>query len=322
MAKRESKLARFGDAISEWLGDRLAAVDGVTRAWLLRSAVLTLLIAGLVGVSAWGLRRLERTVHARENFQQPLTLEWVDLPEWLRMPENGHVLDSLVARVNLHETDHMLDPDLASRLGAALTAPDVGWVKALDRIDVRPDGVVAIKCSFREPRAWVKQGSSCYLVDSENVRLPGRYDAVDCQGSALMTIIGVRGKPPAVGQHWTTPDLASGARLVSLLSTRSFHEDIAAINVSNHDGRVDRSRPNIELVTAAKGSRIWWGLPPDQEHGKEISAAQKVTLLETLYRQCGRLSVNRPYIDIRTWPDRIAMPMAIPSSTQPRVLRG
>ena len=79
MAKRESKLARIGSAISEWLGDRLAAVDAVTRAWLLRSTILTLAIAGLIGMTAWGLRRLERTVHARENFQQPLTLEWIDL---------------------------------------------------------------------------------------------------------------------------------------------------------------------------------------------------------------------------------------------------
>jgi len=322
LAKRQSTISRLREAASEWLADRVSAVDGLTRAWLLRSTIITIALTAVIGATVWGLRKMERTVHAKDNFQQPLTLEWAELPEWLRMPENGHILDTLVARVNLQDSDRMLDPSLAGRIGTALAAPEVGWVKSLDRIDVRPDGVVSIKCAFREPRAWVKQGTSCYLIDAENVRLPGRYDAGDCQASALMTIIGVKGKPPSVGQRWNAPDLADASRLVTLLAAKSFREEIAAINVSNHDGRVDRSRPHIELVTAAKGSRIWWGLPPEQEHGKEISAAQKVTLLETLYRQWGRLSVNRPYIDIRTWPDRIAMPMAIPSSTQPRVLRG
>jgi hypothetical protein len=283
---------------------------------------LTLVVALLLGGVGWSLRRLESFVHAKDSYQRALTLEWIDLPDWLRMPENGHILDSLVARVNLRDCDRMLDEQLAFRLGTTLAAPEVGWVKSVDRVQVRPEGVVAIKCRFRQPRAWVKQGSCCYLVDEENVRLPGRYDAIDCQGSALMTIVGVRSKPPVVGQCWTAADLTDGARLVALLSTKPFRDEITSVNVSNHDGRVDRSRPHIELVTAAKGSRIWWGLPPEREHGKEITAAQKVTLLETLYRQWGRLSVNRPYIDIRTWPDRIAMPMVIPTSTQPRVLRG
>lgn len=309
-------------AVSIWLGDRIDSISDSTRRLLLQGIGVTLLLTCLFVGGNQAMQRMKSFVHQQSQYDHPLVLEWENLPDWLMLPDNGHILDSLVARVDLQPTDRMLDPELSHRIGSALTASDVGWVKTVDRIQIRADGVIGIRCQFRKPAAWVRLGSFCYLVDDESFRLPGRYEADDCKGTALMTILGIRGKPPGVGQRWPAAELADGIRTVALLSTKPFHREISAVNVSNHEGRVDRNRPHIELITDAKGSRIWWGRPPERELGIEISATQKVTLLETLYKQWGRLSVNRPYIDIRTWPDRVAMPMMIPTTSQTRVLRG
>lgn len=320
--KQPSAIFRFKDAVSVWLGDRVASISDSTRRLLWQGVGITVVATLLFFFGSRAMQRMQEFVHGQDQYDRPLVLEWENLPDWLMLPDNGHILDDLVARVDLQPTDRMLDPELSHRIGSALTTSDVGWVKAVDRIQIRAEGVIGIRCQFRKPNAWVKQGSSCYLVDDECYRLPGRYAADDCKGSSLMTIIGVRGKAPGVGQRWPASELADGIRTVALLSAKPFGREISAVNVSNHDGRVDKNRPHIELITDAKGSRIWWGRPPEREQGIEISATQKVTLLETLYKQWGRLSVNRPYIDIRTWPDRVAMPMMIPTSSQTRVIRG
>ncbi len=269
-----------------------------------------------------GLIRLNDYVHRMKTYDVALALEWTDLPDWLRTPDNRHVLDSLVRVVDLKPSDRLLDPHLAERIGSALTAPEVGWVRSVDRVRIEPTGVVAIRCRFRRPTAWVRHGKYCYLVNEEGVRLPGCYEVEDCRAGALLMIDGVAVAPPAVGRPWPGADLASGLRLSAMLVDKPFRHQIGSINVANHQGRRDRSRPHIELATDRKGSRIWWGRPPEEDYGTEITASQKLLLLETIYRQWGRIDMNRSYVNIMTWPDRVAMPALMQSSAQGRLLRG
>lgn len=270
-----------------------------------------------------GFDRLGRTVHGQAKYERRLILRWEDPPDWLLVPDNRHILDDLTRRAGLLDTDRLLDPQLAERMGKALSDPQAGWIESVDRVAMRPDGVVSVRCHFRRPAAWVRHGRCCYLVDKSGVRLPGRYEASDCIGSLLMTIDGVALGPPDVGQVWRGGDLACGLKVAALLGRQPFRHQIAGISVANHDGRRDRNRPHLELVTDRDGSRIWWGRPPDEEFGTEIRASQKVTLLETMYRQFGRIDMNRSYVNIMTWPDRIAMPAAHADSSAPkRLVRG
>ena len=302
--------ARLTDGAAHFLGSRQRSV------WQAVALGLTL------AVIIFGLVRLNDYVHRMNTYDRPLTLEWVDLPDWLRMPDNRHVLDNLVRVVDLQPTDRLLDPHLAERIGSALSAPEVGWVRSVDRVRIRPTGVVTIKCQFRRPAAWVRHGKYCYLLDHEGTRLPGSYEVENCRASALLMIEGVANAPPPVGRHWPGADLASGLRLAALLVDKPFRHQIGSIIVANHDGRRDRSRPHIELATDRKGSRIWWGRPPEEDFGTEITASQKLLLLETIYRQWGRIDMNRSYVNIMTWPDRVAMPALMQSSAQSRLLRG
>jgi hypothetical protein len=124
-----------------------------------------------------------------------------------------------------------------------------------------------------------------------------------------MVIEGVRMKAPEIGQTWRGADVTAGLKLAGLLRGEPFRYQVRRILVENHDGRADRSRPHIELATDLLGSRIWWGRAPDEEFGTEIPAEQKIILLRTLYNQWGRIDLNRSYVNIMTWPDRISLPL-------------
>jgi len=304
--------------LAEWL--RLTDPD--VRKRCLRAFAVVAVMGLIVYALNRGLDKVETFVHAMPRYDAPVRLQWDGLPDWLRLPENRHILEDLTRRTGLTEADRPLDDVLAERVGKALDRPDIGWVKSVERVTVRPDGVVAVRCQFRRPIAWVPWGRYCYLVDAERVRLPGRYDPAACQTGVLLPVVGVRSGPPEVGQIWPGDDLASGLAMAGLLGDQAFRHQITGVLVSNHDGRQNKSRPHIELATDRVGSRIWWGRPPGEEHGTEIAARQKLTLLEMLYREWGRVDMNRAYVDIMTWPDRVAMP-AEPSPARPhRLLRG
>ena len=301
---------------------RLLSHEG-TRSRVLRGGALLIVgCAAAVGIHA-GFDRLEADVHSLATYDRPLKLEWERLPDWLQMPDNRHILEKLTEQVDLAASDRMLDPKLAERLGRALTAGGVGWVESVERITIHPDAVVAIRCQFRRPTAWVRHGRFCYLVDGEGVRLPGRYHASECRDGVLFVIDGVEMTPPPIGDSWPGADLDAGLKLASLLTDEPFRHQITRILVDNHAGRLNRNRPHLELATDRDASRVWWGRPPDEEFGTEISASQKITLLETLYRQWGRVDMNRAYVNIMTWPDRITMPAATPPPKPARrLLRG
>lgn len=271
---------------------------------VLWSGLFVLLVSGVV----FGLTRIERRVHELPRYDRALSIEWVDLPDWLALLENRHILESLTRRADLKGDDRLLDRSLAQRLGEALSNPQAAWIRSVDRMVVRPDGVVSVRCRFRRPLAWVLHGEFCYLIGDDGVRLPGRYAAVECTNGALLTLTGISASPPAVGEPWTGSDLSSGVKLAALISDRPFRHQVDEINLANHDGRLDRGRPHIELATNRRDSRIWWGRPPEEEFGTEISAGQKLTLLDTLYRRWGRIDLNRAYVDVRTHPDSVVMP--------------
>jgi hypothetical protein len=277
---------------------------------LLRTLFVSTTLSVVCAAVCLGFDRLDQRVRQMPKFDRSLVLRWEDLPDWLQLSDNRRILEDLTKRVPLCRSDRATDASLAERLGKALADPSVGWIKSVDRISVRPNAVVSIKCQFRRPAAWIREGRFCYLTDREGHRLPGRYHVEECSGGALLMIEGVDAAAPEIGQVWRGGDLAAGLKLVDLLADKPFRSQVAGIDVSNHDGRRDRNRPHLELVTDRDGSRVWWGRPPGEEFGTEILAAQKLVLLETLYRQHGRIDMNRAYVNIMTWPDRIAMPAA------------
>ncbi len=276
----------------------------------LRRGVLTALTVTAVGVGVMvAMRRLESHVHALTHFDRvQLWVEWEACPPFLQNADNIHILRSLEHEIALTASDTILDEGLAMRVATALSRPDIGWVKRIERVVVRPDGRISILCDFREPTAYIAMGSRCFLVDSEGVRLPGEYAPEECELSRMLTIRGVEALEPMVGDMWTGEDVVAGLRLVTMLERQPFRDQVASINVENFNGRISRNQPHLVLATNRPGSRIWWGRPPDQEQGIENTARQKLALLQQLYSEYGRIDINQPYIDVRTYPNSVTMP--------------
>ena len=178
----------------------------------------------LIGIVIGFRDYLEPYVHQDPRYDRELKLEWAGpMPEWLQLADNRHILRDIERRARPAPTDRLLDPNLASRIGHCLldlsdpADQSAGWIERVERVTVRPNGVVAVACRFRQPTAWVLRRGYCYLIDDKAVRLPGRYDPSDCTSSRLMMIDGVRRPPPAVGQSWVGADLRAGLKLVALL---------------------------------------------------------------------------------------------------------
>ena len=153
----------------------------------------------------------------------------------------------------------------------------------------------------------MRYGNFAYLIDEHCIRLPDRYDLADCQRTGMLLISGVHQPPPTVGKTWAGEDLAAGLKLAALLETRPYWSQISQISVRNYDGRRDSRRPHVELATDNGSSRVLWGRAPGDENGMEITAVQKLALLDSIYRQHGRIDMGRAYSDIAFTPAVRAM---------------
>lgn len=308
LAKRQAKngvTQTIGAGISGWV----SSLDRAGRARILRIASIVAGVAILLAVVHAGLARVESRVHALPRYDRPLSLEWMNLPDWMRLDCNRHIVERLTARAGLNLNDRLLDNTLAERIGRNLSDPAIGWIRQVDRVVVGPDGRIALFCQFRRPTAWVRSGNRCYLVDSEGVLLPDSYAPAATRESGLFTLAGVeKNKPDHPGVVWPGDDVQAGLKTITLVEGRSFSRQITAIDVSNFGGRKAPHHAHIELVTDRAGSRIRWGRAPGSEDGMEIAASQKIALLEALYRNSGRVDLNQTYVDVTTGANMARVP--------------
>lgn len=303
-----SRRADPQDNVSTRLRLRRAAVGLATRMMPAGQAGRIAVVAVLSIAALVGARGFEAAVHGLPAFDGAVAVEWEHLPDWLTAADNRRILAGLEEQCGLDAADRICEPTLPRRVFDRLSRPEVGWIAAVERVTARPDRVLSLRCRFRRPIAWVRCGESCYLASDDGVRLPGRYRPESAKDSALPTIAGVRGAPPPVGGTWPGADARAGLRVAAACAAHDFAHQVRAVLVSNYGGRVDRRRPQIELLTDRPPGRIWWGRAPGEEQGLEISAAQKLALLNSLYRRCGRIDDHRPYVNVMNSPHSVAVP--------------
>jgi hypothetical protein len=257
---------------------------------------------GLAGGSVYGLYWCHDRVLAMPEYHKPASIRLTNLPEWLRKPENKHVVNDILGYANKLDSkkDYLASEELASKIARNLK--ECPWVDqvVLVRKEER-NGMVAVQCTYRMPTAWIQQEDRCYLVDAQGYRLPERYDPYQTQQSGLITILGAAAKPPEAGQPWPGKDVQAGLHLADMLPI-SLRSRIAAVDVSNYTGRVDRRAPDIKLQPRELSSEIFWGHAPEEEFDMELTALDKIQLLEDNLKRYGRIDGNRPYLDIRTTP--------------------
>jgi len=289
--RKQAKAGRFAPAAAPDRGDDPAP----TRLWganLRRAFLAVVLFAAAGGIGA-GLHTLEGEVHAKPQFHQPPRITLLDVPDGIR-----EIIESQLA--SLGDRD-WIEPDLCRRIAHRLE--HIAWVRQVERVRRMPTGQIEVRCLYRRPAALVQDGVEFVLIDSDRVRLPGRYPYT----SAWLLIQGVAGPAPEAGEVWDALDLAAGVTILEHIAAEPFADQVTAVQVHNYGGRVDFRSPHIELATERAGGRILWGSAPGEEF-EENTVDQKLAILRRNQEVYGRIDAGRRVIDISTFPDRFTTP--------------
>ena len=203
---------------------------------------------------------------------------------------------------------------------------DNAWIEKITEVRrvISPDRkseTIEVYADYRQPAAWVACKDKFYLLDKDAVRLPGEYSLADQKATAgLMAISGVElpagmKEVPAPSEVWAGEDLAAGMKLADFLRGQSFDGQVASIDMTNFQGRVDKKAPWILLETiwpAADGKPrvINWGRPVGEESFYEVKAATKLKALNEIYLRFSRIDANQDYVDVRM--DEVLLPKPPP----------
>lgn len=256
------------------LGARLGA-----NARAMRPVVSAVFVAGFIVSAVAGLERLQQRVESEPAMKQavkveldlPPDAEWVEKEDWRRW-----ILSTIQVPEQAVRADENLLRDVARQM------LESGWVSEVQRVVRTKDGTIRLLCQYRRPVAMLltedpdSKRPAYVPVDRQGYRLPIVCTDLDCAGSWIQ-ILGVRGKPPKVNERFDAEDARAAIKLAALIFQQSFSSQVAAIDVTNFRGRVDKGKAHI-LIHPRKGRPIVWGSPIGDEM-EEASAPDKLRML-------------------------------------------
>ncbi len=291
-------------------------------------AILALIAAGIEAY-----RRIDRYAQktiAQEVARLPVVLEFKNPPAWLEKSLLEMILQETVSlmRSDAQTYAQFQNPTNIAVLKKIMSyyenpknqvVRQNAWVRrviSVERVRTPTYQKIVINAEFRMPVGWVSYNNQYFLIDDEGVRLPGEYtDAERAKMGRLLVIAGIQfphlesdptPAAPAPGEKWDTPDAKAGQDLMKILSAQPFSHQIAAINMSNYDGRVDKLAPQIVLDTVFSTS-VYWGRPANDERFYEVSLKAKILALKEIFTQYSRIDAGKPYVDIRF--DQVKVPI-------------
>ncbi|MCD4823073.1 MAG: hypothetical protein K8S55_00560 [Phycisphaerae bacterium] len=306
-----------------WLGDLRQRHGGV----LVRALVLLVITSMVtVGVVA-GLFAMERRVLRQREAAGPAVryhVELAGIPAW--MPPT---LARFIARGLTTPDIDFQDSSLCREVyKLASKSPWIASVDEVRRIRKAGEnrGAIRVRVKFRQAIARVRYKRKSYFVDSGGVVLP--YDevpqweayvggrkrnyifedavprSVQVSAKHYIVIEGVRTAAPVVGQRWDAADLQEGLKLVKLLRTRKYVNQIAMVDVRNHGLRVSNTDPELRIwaqVAHSRATDILFGRFPYAGGGDwVISPQRKLKYLDRcVTANGGRLAGIKDHLDLR-----------------------
>jgi len=237
------------------------------------------------------------------------------------------ILADLQTRVAGFEETSAFDVDVLEAV--ALKLQESPWVASVDRVERRfPAGertsYLDISFSIRKPVLLVKYDSRCYLVDRDGCVLP-RWFMVNDAGEALnesdraflqdirkglRLVTGITGSIPEIGKPWSANEQVMGAlslerelRLAGMDELfridRMDMTGIGPVAATKHDPKYSPGAGVRLFVTTAAGTcEICWGKAPLHSTSVEVSVAQKIQNLKTIYQRDPAFTKSQSY-DLR-----------------------
>lgn len=297
MAKKKKKKTPL-EKLNEKIIDLLGGEEQIHQ--YKRTFIILLVVCVFISGGILGLTRLEGYVSKLDIFtSSKVTVSLDSQPGWMSKALATQILSESfapimdeLARIHRQGQNQGMPKILAHQLAKNAWVKNVRWVRRTF------GGQMLINCEFREPLAMVKSKDMYYLIDSNGYLLPGKYNRQAIQTCGLMEIRGVAGSIPSAGKKWKNPDLRAGLKLIKLLRTMPFKNQIHSVDVTNFKGRIDPTSSWIVLLTD-RNTTIRWGRPAGMENGLETTAQEKLALMAGIYKRHGHVDFGRSFIDVR-----------------------
>lgn len=313
MAKKTKTKTKDKSKPSRWIR-WWESVDDEQRGFLAKWSVNTVFFVVVMIGSVYSLREMDAFVRSRPDYDKPIELVPVNVPE-IYQKHRSEIREVLI-EAQAAASVGWRDDQLVRQVGEALE--NVGWVKSVNRIEKQFDankGRLILDCEYRLPAALILHASKYYLVDDEGVRLPGQYR----NDPTYPLVVGVKQSPPEPGISWPGEDIEDGLSLLALVKKEVYTKQITGVSVENHDGRLNPRKSHLEIITtAAMGrppGRIRWGRPLGQEI-EEPTPEQKLATLQANYARYGRIDCNQMWIDVSVRDGTFLFPTDDPVTAQ------
>ncbi len=166
------------------------------------------------------------------------------------------------------------------------------WVARVVSIEKDYPATVRVRVQLRRPLAAIESRGSCYIVDREGVRLPGKYtyDNLPRLPFYVPKVVGIASLPPEPGNYWDDPAVAAGTSVADALVAEGLDKalHLVAIDVANVNGRVNKADSEI-VIWAEDNVPIQWGRAPNTDKFGELSVEQKIRNLKLVLMSSPRL---------------------------------
>ena len=234
-------------------------------------------------------------------------LKLTDVPVWVNEELKEKIYEAATAGVE----NLQLDENAAQRVQQNITSLVV-W---MDDVQVQTTHEsIHIKGKWRKPLAMFKQGRKTFYVDEDMVVL-------DFVKLANLPIIPVEGlskitRTAVPGEISLREDLAGAVAVIEQLDKmdelvaeqKPLLWEIQKIDMSNFDGRRNRSSPHIVLYTKDDAQILWGAEVGTWQRYLEATDEEKLAKLYSYYKSYGTLMGRARYINLRNPQDNVPQP--------------
>jgi len=309
MAKRTKKAnnqsLRLFQGLKSWFG----AMDKDRRRAGLKTGGFVVIAAGLIAGGILAMQSLERYVaNIAGQRQVALQVQFLNPPEWM----SDSLIQEICDSTGIRSDDFLLDKVLPERWAKNLAGNP--WVSKVNLVHRNYRGIVALDCELRRPVAQIRQADGIYYLDEKGVVLP----PAELIGSEehLVELRGDTVRLPKPGKAVESLPLLAGLHVLTMIrqvdealpEDQRLWNELAIMDVSNYEGRVDPRRAHLMLYTTNE-TEVRWGAAVGQSRGyAEASPKEKLRYLYIKHRQEGSLNSYR-YVDLRDEGNRWSDPL-------------
>ena len=263
--------------------------------------VLAAIVAGFIFLEKY----VEKVVPIS---QKTAILELVSAPTWV----NQSLKEKIYLAAIANGEDLRIDEDAAQSIQHNIQTL-FPWI---DKPQVQTThNSIRIKGKWRKPLGLIKVGWRKLYVDANLVVL----DYIPIPNLPIVKINGLSpiASIPETGKVWQRDDLAAAIAILAKLDQMDQlvtpHNpllcEIASIDVSNFNGRVDNQAPHI-ILYAKDNTEIIWGAEIGTWHRYlEATDEEKLAALYSYYKKHGSLLNKAKYINLRHPQNYIPLPV-------------